>query len=40
MLVIGVENREAAQKLADTDPYVTAGLFESRELRAWKWLLK
>lgn len=40
MLVIDVENREAAQKLADTDPYVTASLFESRELRAWKWLLK
>ncbi len=40
MLVIEVEDRATAEKLADTDPYVKAGLFQSRELRAWKWLLK
>lgn len=40
MLVIDVEDRAAAQKLADEDPYVIAGLFASRECRAWKWLLK
>ncbi|MEQ9519251.1 MAG: YciI family protein [Parvibaculum sp.] len=40
MLVIDVADRAAAEKLANTDPYVTAGLFAQRELRAWKWLLK
>ncbi len=40
MLVIDVADRETAQKLADEDPYVKAGVFETRELRAWKWLLK
>ncbi len=40
MLVIDVADRETAQKLADEDPYVKAGVFGSRELRAWKWLLK
>ncbi|AWZ02509.1 MAG: YciI family protein [Rhodobiaceae bacterium] len=40
MLVIDVADRATAQKLADEDPYVKAGLFGTRELRAWKWLLK
>ena len=40
MLVIDVPDRAAAQKLADEDPYVKAGLFITRECRAWKWLLK
>lgn len=40
MLVIDVPDRAAAQALADADPYVKAGLFERRDLRAWKWLLK
>ncbi|MGK2741713.1 YciI family protein [Tepidicaulis sp. LMO-SS28] len=40
MLVIDVEDRAAAQKLVDADPYKVNGVFESVEVRAWKWLLK
>lgn len=40
MLVIDVEDRAAAQRLVDGDPYKVNGVFESVEVRAWKWLLK
>tara|TARA_R110000850_G_scaffold80204_1_gene172459 strand:- start:475 stop:759 length:285 start_codon:yes stop_codon:yes gene_type:complete len=39
MLVIDVENRAAAEKLVENDPYNKAGLFQSTDVRAWKWLL-
>ena len=34
------EDRAAAQRLVDGDPYKVNGVFESVEVRAWKWLLK
>lgn len=39
MLVIDVANRAAAETLVANDPYTRAGLFESTDVRAWKWLL-
>lgn len=39
MLVIDVENRAAAEKLVENDPYNKAGLFQHTDVRAWKWLL-
>jgi uncharacterized protein YciI len=39
LLVIEVADRGEAQRLMDGDPYVTAGLFERMDIRAWKWLL-
>jgi len=40
MLVIDVADRTAAEQLVEGDPYTTAGLFQSKDIRAWKWLLK
>lgn len=39
MLIIDVADRAAAEKLVANDPYKIAGLFQSVEVRAWKWLL-
>ena len=39
MLVIDVDNRAKAEALVENDPYNKAGLFQSTEIRAWKWLL-
>lgn len=39
MLVIEVEDRAAAEKLADNDPYRLAGLFQAVDIRPWRWLL-
>ena len=40
LLVIEAESREAIEALAPEDPYAKAGLFQSVEIRPWKWLLK
>ena len=40
MLVIDVPDRQTAEALATNDPYAKAGLFQSTDIRAWKWLLK
>lgn len=39
MLVIDVDSRAKAEALVENDPYNKAGLFQSTEIRAWKWLL-
>lgn len=39
LVVVKAENIEAAQKIADTDPYLAAGLFESVVVRQWVWAL-
>lgn len=36
LIVLAVEDREAAQAFADNDPYRLAGLFESVEILPWK----
>ena len=40
MLVIDVEDRDKAEQLVANDPYTKAGLFQSTDIRAWRWLLK
>jgi len=39
LVVIEAENLAAAQKIAASDPYVAAGLFETSLVRPWKWVL-
>jgi len=39
LIVIEAEDRAEAERLAASDPYETAGLFERVEIRAWKWVL-
>lgn len=39
LVVVKAENIEAAQKIADADPYLAAGLFESVVVRQWVWAL-
>lgn len=38
-LVIDVPDRARAEALQAEDPYQKAGLFQSVDIRAWKWLL-
>lgn len=40
MIVIEADDLDAATALADQDPYIEAGLYASRDIRPWKWLLK
>jgi len=40
LVIIEAEDRDAAGKIADNDPYAKAGLFRSVEIRGWKWTLK
>lgn len=40
LVIIEAADRAAATAIADADPYSTAGLFASVEIRAWKWALK
>lgn len=40
LVVIEAASRQAAQTIAANDPYARAGLFESVDLRPWKWALK
>ena len=40
MLVIDAADRAEIEALAGQDPYAKAGLFQSVEVTAWKWLLK
>jgi hypothetical protein len=39
LVVIEAENRAAAEAIAAQDPYARAGLFQSVEIRPWKWVL-
>ncbi|MEM8571178.1 MAG: YciI family protein [Pseudomonadota bacterium] len=36
LIILDVEDLDAAQAWADGDPYARAGLFESVEIRVWK----
>lgn len=40
LVIIEAEDRAAAKAMADADPYARAGLFDSVEIRPWKWLIK
>jgi len=40
LVVIDVANRQEAEGIAQNDPYAIAGLFQSVEIIAWKWLIK
>jgi len=39
MMIVEAKNIEEAQKMADNDPYVISGLFETCEVKRWNWLL-
>ena len=38
LVVIEVEDKAAAEAIANADPYAKAGLFESVDIRAWNWV--
>ena len=40
LVMIEADDRNAAERLAKNDPYNIAGLFQSVEIKAWRWALK
>ncbi len=40
MIIIEANNRQDIEAIAARDPYAKAGLFQSVEITAWKWLIK
>ncbi|MEP3045660.1 MAG: YciI family protein [Roseibium sp.] len=40
LVVIEAANREEAVAISQKDPFAIAGLFESVEIRPWKWVFK
>lgn len=40
LVIIEAVDMAAAQAIAARDPYAIAGLFQSVEIRPWKWLIK
>jgi uncharacterized protein YciI len=40
LVIIEAADRAAAEVMAARDPYALAGLFQSVEIRPWKWLIK
>jgi uncharacterized protein YciI len=40
LVIIEAPNRAAIVEIAARDPYATAGLFSSVEIKPWKWLIK
>lgn len=40
LVVVEADSQEAAQALADADPYARAGLFERVTVRRWNWTVK
>ena len=40
LVIIEAADRTAAQAIAENDPYAMAGLFQSVDIRPWKWALK
>lgn|SRR5690606_21668089 len=38
LVMVETEDREAAQDIADADPYARAGLFASVEIHPWNWV--
>ena len=39
LLIVEAADLAAAKALAAGDPYATAGLFESVDIRPWKWVI-
>ena len=39
LIIIEAESQIAAQEIANNDPYALAGLFDSVDIRPWKWLI-
>jgi len=39
LLIIEAEDEAAAKALAAEDPYAKAGLFQSVEIRPWRWVV-
>lgn len=40
LLIIEAANRDEILAISQEDPYARAGLFESVEIRPWKWVAK
>lgn len=40
MMVVNAEDRAAAEKLVDGDPYAIEGVFQSVEIKPWNWVIK
>lgn len=40
LVLVEADTLSAAQKIASDDPYSHAGVFESVDVRPWKWLIK
>lgn len=40
LVVIEAENSAEAERTAAQDPYAKAGLFQSVEIKPWKWLIR
>jgi hypothetical protein len=40
LVIIEAADRKAAEAIAANDPYRKAGLFQSVDIRPWKWSLK
>ncbi|MBV6657691.1 MAG: YciI family protein [Devosiaceae bacterium] len=40
LIIIDAPSRTEAEAIAARDPYAEAGLFESVDIRPWKWLIK
>jgi uncharacterized protein len=40
LVIIEADNMEDAKAIAARDPYAVAGLFESVDIKPWKWLIK
>jgi uncharacterized protein len=40
LVMVDVETRAEAEKIAVNDPYALGGLFASVEIKAWRWALK
>lgn len=39
LVVIEADNMEEAQSIASADPFAKIGVFETVDIRPWKWLL-
>lgn len=40
LILVEADDLDAVRALAARDPYAEAGLFESVDIRPWKWLVK
>jgi uncharacterized protein YciI len=39
MLIVEAEDRKAAEAILARDPYRTAGLFQTIDIRPWRWVI-